>query len=300
MSVNKRYYWLKLKEDFFDDDTIQFIEEQPNGKEYCLFYLKLCLKSLKTDGTLIRKVGDILIPYDIKKLAEITRTDVDTVRVAMELFKKIGLIQVLENGELFLKQLENMVGSETKDAIRKRKKRSEIKGVDNVRQLSENCPPEKEKEKEKEKDIEIEKEQDKDKDKDKKNNSCSSGDKSEFNIYLYFQQRGFVSISPMMYQDINCLIEMYSMEEVKAAVDISDQNGKHSLSYVKGILEKRRANGGDKPKEKSCSRDKGSGFNNFSGRDHTEEFNKLQELVLLGQANEEERERYYKLREEQR
>lgn len=291
MSVNKRYYWLKLKEDFFDDDTIQFIEEQPNGKEYCLFYLKLCLKSLKTDGTLIRKVGDILIPYNIKKLAEITRTDVDTVRVAMELFKKIGLIQVLENGELFLKQLENMVGSETKDAIRKRKKRSEIKGVDNVRQLSENCPPEKEKEKEK--DIE--------KDIEKDNNCCSSGSgKSEFNIYLYFQQRGFVSISPMMYQDINCLIEMYSIEEVKAAVDISDQNGKHSLSYVKGILEKRRANGGDKPKVNSHTKDKGSGFNNFSGRDHTEEFNKLQELVLLGQANEEERERYYKLREEQR
>ena len=104
----------------------------------------------------------------------------------------------------------------------------------------------------------------------------------------------------MMYQDINCLIEMYSMEEVKAAVDISDQNGKHSLSYVKGILEKRRADGGDKPKVKSYTKDKGSGFNNFSGRDHTEEFNKLQELVLLGQASEEEEARYYKLREEQR
>ena len=82
-TTTKKYYWLKLKEDFFDDDTIEWIEEQPNGEKYSLFYLKLCLKSLKTNGILVRNVGEMLIPYDIKKLAEITRTDVDTVRVAM-------------------------------------------------------------------------------------------------------------------------------------------------------------------------------------------------------------------------
>ena len=98
----KKYYWLKLKEDFFEDDTIEWIEEQPGGEKYSLFYLKLCLKSLKTDGILIRNVGDMLIPYDIKKLAEITKTDIDTARVAMELFKNIGLVQILENGEIYM------------------------------------------------------------------------------------------------------------------------------------------------------------------------------------------------------
>lgn len=155
MAVNKRYYWLKLKEDFFDDDTIQFIEDQQNGKEYCLFYLKLCLKSLKKDGILVRRVGEILIPYDVKKLSEVTRTNVDTVKAAMKLFKDIGLIQVLENGELYLTQLKNMIGSETKDAIRKRKERERIQGVDNVHILSENCPPEKEIEKDKDIDKEL-------------------------------------------------------------------------------------------------------------------------------------------------
>ena len=67
--------------------------------------------------------------------------------------------------------------------------------------------------------------------------SCCSSD----NIFTYFQQRGFVSISSMMAQDINALIEMYSLEEVKQAVDIADNNGKHTLSYVRGILEHRRA-----------------------------------------------------------
>ena len=117
----KKYYWLKLKEDFFDDDSISWLEEQPKGKEYALFYLKLCLKSLKTDGILIRTVGTMLVPYDMKKLSEITKTDFDTVVVAMELLKNIGLVEVLENGEIFLPGLQQMVGSESQWAKYKRK-----------------------------------------------------------------------------------------------------------------------------------------------------------------------------------
>lgn len=117
----KKYYWLKLKEDFFDDDAIGWIEEQPKGKEYALFYLKLCLKSLKTDGILIRIVGTMLVPYDMKKLSEITKTDFDTVVVAMELLKNIGLVEILENGEIFLPGLQQMVGSESQWAKYKRK-----------------------------------------------------------------------------------------------------------------------------------------------------------------------------------
>lgn len=123
MATGKRFYWLKLKEDFFDEDPISWIEEQENGKEYCLFYLKLCLKSLKTDGVLMRTVGDIFVPYDIKKLAEITRTDIDTAMVAMQLFEKIGLVQILENGEFYVSLLSQMVGSETDYAEKKRGQR---------------------------------------------------------------------------------------------------------------------------------------------------------------------------------
>lgn len=155
--ADKKYYWLKLKEDFFEEDTISWIEEQENGKEYCLFYLKLCLKSLKTDGTLIRNVGTMLVPYDAKKLGEITNTDIDTVRVAMELFKNIGLVEILDNGEIYLNQLQNMVGSESKWAEKKRKQRKKVI-EDNVPLLSQNCPRETEKEKEIEQEIDIEKE----------------------------------------------------------------------------------------------------------------------------------------------
>lgn len=166
----KRYYWLKLKEDFFDEDTMGWLEEQDNGKEYCLFYLKLCLKSLKSDGVLVRKVGDMLIPYDITKIAEITKTQVDIANGALNLLKQIGYIQVLDSGGLFLTQIEYMTGSETDAAERQRKsranKRVSQKGVTmsqqshtDVTQESQNGHTEKEN-RERDKSIEIDIEKD--------------------------------------------------------------------------------------------------------------------------------------------
>lgn len=142
-----KFYWLQLKEDFFDEDSINWLEEQPNGKEYCLFYLKLCLKSLKTSGIMIRQVGEMLVPYDCKKLSEITNTEVDTVVVAMELLKKIGLIKVLDNGELYLTEIDKMIGSQSIGAFKKQQQR--IMGG----QMSANCPPEIELDIEKESNI---------------------------------------------------------------------------------------------------------------------------------------------------
>ena len=101
MSSGKIYYWLKLENDFFEDDTIAWIEEQENGKDYIIFYLKLILKSLQGDGYLIRYVGEKLIPYDIKALAKLTNTSPDTVAVAMKLFIEIGLISRLGSGEIY-------------------------------------------------------------------------------------------------------------------------------------------------------------------------------------------------------
>lgn len=188
---NKKYYWLKLKENFFEEDTIAWIEEQPNGKEYSLFYLKLCLKSLKTNGLLIRNVGQMIVPYDAKTLSKITNTDVDTVMVALELFKQIGLIQMLENGEIYLTQLENMVGSETSKAQLMRNKRAKdkqktIEGNIVTKELP-NCYTEIEIEKDIEKDIEIdieiEKELEKKKREKKKTTDSSESSSSSSSSY---------------------------------------------------------------------------------------------------------------------
>lgn len=129
MSENKRYFWLKLKESFFDDDTIDFLESQENGKEYLIFYLKLCCKSLKDEGKLIRYVGNTLIPYDDVALAKLTRTNIDIVRSAIAIFYQFGLIEKLDTGELYLSQINEMIGSECDSAERVRKLRAKKQNV---------------------------------------------------------------------------------------------------------------------------------------------------------------------------
>lgn len=124
MENSKKYYWLKLKEDFFEEDTMRFLREQPNGSEYCVFYLILCLKSLRTDGRLARVIGDTIVPYDVKALANLTGVLEDTVKGALSLLLKYGVIKQMESGELYLQQVEEMVGSETKWAELKRKRRA--------------------------------------------------------------------------------------------------------------------------------------------------------------------------------
>lgn len=153
MPENKRFYWLKLQEDFFEDETIRYIEEQENGIKYSNFYLKLCLKSLRTDGKLIRLVGEMLIPYDVRSLSSLTGVDPDTVRCAMDLFQKIGCVKVLDSGELFISQLSELVGSETDKAKIMRAARAREKAIGNIvtAALPERYP-------EKEKELELEKE----------------------------------------------------------------------------------------------------------------------------------------------
>ena len=138
-----KFYWLQLREDFFDEDAIDWLEEQPNGKEYSLFYLKLCLKSLRTNGVLIRRVGNMLVPYDHVKLGELTKTPSDTVMVAMQLLLKIGLVKTLENGELYITQVENMIGSQSKSAFKKQQQRLHHKSKLLLEggQEGDKCPP---------------------------------------------------------------------------------------------------------------------------------------------------------------
>lgn len=118
---DKRFYWIKLKTNFFEQDAIDFLLSQPNGSDYIALYLKLCTMTANTNGQLATQIGEILIPYDAQKIARDTKYfSVDTVIVAMELFKKLGLIYEINDNLLQIANYENMVGSETKWAEKKR------------------------------------------------------------------------------------------------------------------------------------------------------------------------------------
>ncbi len=115
--MSKRFYWLKLHENFFDREEIKVIEDMKGGKDYIIFYMKLLLRSVGTNGKLMFR--DI-IPYTPEMLASITNTDKDTVVVATNMFVELGMMEKLDDGSLFMNEVQNMVGSETASAKRVR------------------------------------------------------------------------------------------------------------------------------------------------------------------------------------
>ena len=159
----KRFYWLKLKRDFFKRHDIRIVEEMPNGKDYILFYLKMLLESIDHNGAL--RFSET-IPYNEQMLAIITNTNIDIVRAAMDVFKQLNMIEICDDSTIYMNEVEKLIGSETAAAERKRRSRAAAlpANCDNVTPASQNCHIDKDK------DIDIDKDKDKetDKDKDKK------------------------------------------------------------------------------------------------------------------------------------
>ena len=125
MSNTKKYYWIRLKTDFFDQDTIDFLMGQENGAKYVVIYQMLMLKTAQQNGLLATKTNEIMIPYDVKKIVRDTKYfDFDTVTIALELLKKLGLVYEEENNILKLTEVEKLVGSEGKSAQWMRDKRA--------------------------------------------------------------------------------------------------------------------------------------------------------------------------------
>ena len=126
MSEAKRFYWLKLDRNFFKRHDIRIIEALDNGKgkEYVLFYLKLLVESIDHDGALRFSQA---IPYDEQMLSVVTNTDLEIVGQAIEIFKRYGLMEIEEDGTIFMTGLPNMVGSEADSTARVRKYRENIK-----------------------------------------------------------------------------------------------------------------------------------------------------------------------------
>ena len=117
MEKDKRFYWLKLKRDFFKRHDIQIIESMPNGKDYILFYLKLLCESVDHEGNL-RFSNEI--PYNEEMLSVITKTNIDIVRNAINVFSKLNMMEVLDDGTYFMNEVSKMMGSETEWAEKKR------------------------------------------------------------------------------------------------------------------------------------------------------------------------------------
>ena len=157
MADNRKYYYLKLKESYFDEDAIVLLESMQDGMLYSNILLKLYLKSLKNGGKLQL---DENIPYTAQMIATLTRQQVGTVERALGIFQQLGLVEQLHGGLLYMTDIELMIGQSSTEAERKRAARLANKALPPPRtnggHLSDIRPPEIEIKKEI--DIEIEKE----------------------------------------------------------------------------------------------------------------------------------------------
>ena len=124
MSDNRKYYYLKLKENYFDEDAIVLLESMQDGILYSNILLKLYLKSLKNGGKLQL---DENIPYTAQMIATITRQQVGTVERALQIFMKLGLVEPLQNGALYMSNIELLIGQSSTEGERKKKERMRLK-----------------------------------------------------------------------------------------------------------------------------------------------------------------------------
>ena len=156
MAESKKYYWLKLKRDFFKRHDIRIIEEMENGKDYILFYLKMLLESIDHEGEL--RFSET-IPYNEKMLSVITNTNIDIVRCALKVFADLKMIEIFDDSTIYMAEVKKLTGSETEFAKKKREYRQKLlelkQNEDNVETKKDNVRQEIETELEIEKDKEI-------------------------------------------------------------------------------------------------------------------------------------------------
>ena len=239
MSDNKKYYYLRLKDNFFDSDELKILESMKDGYLYSNILLKLYLRSLKNDGKL---VVNERIPYNSEMLASVTGHQVGTVKQALSMFKELGLIEVLENGAIYMLDIQNFIGKGSTEADRQRlydrriseeRKQNKLTQSRNLEEICKKSTPEIEIELEK--DIEIEKE-------------IHSSAKSTTTKRKRFEK-------PTLSQITQYCLERNNNVNAEQFYDYYESNGwkvgKNSMKNWKACVRTWERNGYDKPTAKS-------------------------------------------------
>ena len=163
MATGKRYYWIKLKENFMNSDLVDHIMEQPHGAEYILIYQMLCMKSINSNGRLELQLDGRRIPFTIDKLRRDFRWfNEKRIREALSILKEGHLIDIEADGTIVINNFNELAGCETDYAVQKRMQRTNNAATrtPSSNPAAENVHTEKDTEKEEdtdtEKDLEIE------------------------------------------------------------------------------------------------------------------------------------------------
>lgn len=233
----KRYYWLKLKNDFFEQKEIKLLRRIAGGDTYTIIYLKMMLKSLKNDGKLFYEFfGD---NFDEEIALDIDENPED-VAMTIRYLESKGLIELIEGDEYFLNKVPEMLGSEAYSTERSRRHREKKKLHSDNEMLQSNANAfqtnRHETDCNEEIDIELEKEIEK---------SNSSKEESLKSIFTFWEQNGFGTMSPLIIEHFTKWIEDFkeigatttaAIELIVHSLVICVERGKRNYGYAKAIL----------------------------------------------------------------
>ena len=126
VTENRRYYWLQLKDDFFNSKEIKLMRKLPGGEEITIIYLKMMLVSLSEQGKLY---FEGLAEDLAEELSLIINEDPEAIRLTLMFLTKKKLLTTSDNYQFNLEQVPEMIGSETASARRVRKHRENQKAL---------------------------------------------------------------------------------------------------------------------------------------------------------------------------
>lgn len=122
MAEDKKYFYMRLKEQFFNSPELIAVESMEKGYQYSNILLKMYLLSLRGEGRLMAGA----IPYSPEMLARATGHDSETVKEAISLFVDVELIEILDSGAIYMLDIQNFIGKSSTEADRKREYRDRI------------------------------------------------------------------------------------------------------------------------------------------------------------------------------
>lgn len=232
--ANKKFFWIKLKQDFFNDPYIKLLRRMAGGDTYTIIYLEMLVKSASTDGMLYFQGAGQDIAEELSLILGENVEDVRALLAYLEAKKLITHPEIKE--DVFLVASADLTGSETDSAIRVRKfrERQQVKALQsNTHVTNGNDKLETEIELDKELDIETEREQ------ETENNQSSVITPAKTQLLNSLQDNGiFISPNSVAFDNLIAFHEQDGMEieVLLKAIEVASAAGKNRVSYINGIL----------------------------------------------------------------
>ena len=130
MPDNKKFYWIKQRDNFFESDEIEELQEMPNGYEMLIIYQKIVLFCINKNGALVSSIGDNAKPISTERLSRHIRHNKELVQATIDILLDLNLLYVDTDEIIKITNFKDMVGVETKWAEKKRKYREKKKALE--------------------------------------------------------------------------------------------------------------------------------------------------------------------------